>query len=58
MRVKYKKQSNTQSKRKQNDSLEIISWMNYNWPFEEASEESSIQLLFDLMWFKGKRDKA
>ena len=24
---------------KQNDSLEIISWMNYNWPFEEASKD-------------------
>lgn len=38
MQVKHKKQSDAQSQRKQDDSLEIIFWMNYNWPFKEASK--------------------
>lgn len=39
MQVKHEKQSDAQSQRKQDDSLEIISWMNYNWPFKEASKD-------------------
>lgn len=39
MQVKHKKQSDAQSQRKRDDSLEIISWMNYNWPFKKASKD-------------------